>query len=43
MQVYFDITALFDNVGQGILWGWLVSPSLLTRAGVGFGAGLEKQ
>lgn len=43
MQVYLDITALFDNVGQGILWGWLVSPLLLACTGVGFRAGLEKQ
>lgn len=43
MQVCLDVTALFGNVGQGILWGWLVSPSLLARAGVGFRAGLEKQ
>lgn len=32
MQVYLDIKALFDNVGRGILWGWLVGPS--TAAGL---------
>lgn len=31
----FRISALFDNVGQGILWGWLVSPLLLTCMGLG--------
>lgn len=28
MQVYLDITALFDNEGQEILWGWLIFPSI---------------
>lgn len=28
MQVYLNIKALFDNVGRGILWGWLVPPLL---------------